>query len=100
MKNQIWRTLLASIVTVLISVSVVNAQSTDPAKQEAIKTHTAVATAAAKDDFKGSLNMCTPPTPAPAAGQRGARGGGQQNPQAGTNSPVEAAKAFDNLYFV
>jgi metallo-beta-lactamase class B len=100
MKNKMWRTSLASITTVVILVYAVNAQSTDTAKQEAIKTHTALATAAAKDDFKGSLNMCTPPNPAPAAGQRGARGDGQRNPQAGNNSPVEAARAFDNLYFV
>ena len=50
--------------------------TTDKAKDDVIKAHTAAATAAAKEDFKGSLNMCTPPAPAPA--QRGVRGGGGQ----------------------
>jgi metallo-beta-lactamase class B len=73
-----------------------NAQNTDKAKDDAIKAHTAAATAAAKEDFKGSLNMCVPPAP---PGQRGARGGGQRagQPQSGVVPP---AKAFDNLYFV
>ncbi len=73
--------------------------TTDKAKEDAIKAHTAVAAAAAKEDFKGSLNMCTPPAPAPA--QRGARGagGGQRNSQP-PSDVVPPAKAFDNLYFV
>src|SRR5262245_61481147 len=102
MKNNMWRPLLAALMIAGIFACRADAQvARDPAKEAAIKAHTATATAAAKEDFKGSLNMCVPPAPAPA--QRGARGGrgAQPNAQAAANNAaVEAAKAFDNLYFV
>ena len=94
------RPILGALMTAAIFGCSVMAQGTsDKAKEDAIKAHTAVATAAAKEDFKGSFNMCTPPAPAPA--QRGARGagGGQRNTQP-PSDVVPAAKAFDNLYFV
>jgi metallo-beta-lactamase class B len=92
--------LAAAVMTLGIFAVSVNAQGPvgDKAKADAIQAHTAAATAAAKEDFKSSLNMCIPPAPAPA--QRGARGGGQQNPPAPAPAAAEASKAFDNLYFV
>ena len=95
------RVILAALIIAAAFVLSASAQSTTgKAKEDAIKTHTAAATAAAKEDFKGSLNMCVPP--APAGAQRGARGGGgggQRNAQP-PSDVVPAAKAFDNLYFV
>src|SRR5437762_559261 len=95
--SNIFLPILAELVTAANFASSAYAQSTtDNAKDEAIKAHTAAATAAAKEDFKGSLNMCAPPVPA----QRGAGGGGgQRNTQPPTDA-VPATKAFDNLYFV
>src|SRR5690349_12153602 len=95
------QTILAALIIAAVFVLSANAQTTtNTAKEDAIKAHTAAATEAAKDDFKGSLNMCVPP--APAGAQRGARGGGgggQRNGQP-PSDVVPAAKAFDNLYFV
>jgi metallo-beta-lactamase class B len=95
-----YRLILGALTTATILVCGANAQNTDKAKDDAIKAHTAAATAAAKDDFKGSLNMCVPPAP---PGQRGARGAGGGGGQRGAQPPsdvVPAARAFDNLYFV
>ena len=91
------RPILGALITAAVFTCTASAQTTiDKAKDDAIKAHTAAATAAARNDFKGSLSMCTPPQ-APA--QRGARGGGGQ---ANVQPPTEpaASKAFDNLYFV
>src|SRR5258708_39409047 len=91
------RPILGALMTAAIFAYSANAQSTtDKAKDDAIKAHTVAATAAAKEDFKGSLNMCAPPVPAPA--QRGARGGGGQRNTQPPSDRVPAAKAFDNLY--
>src|SRR6266853_6543239 len=100
MTNKSLLPLAAAVLTLGAFAVSVNAQGTagDKAKADAIQAHVAAATAAAKEDFKGSLNMCNPPAPAPA--QRGARGGGQQNPPAPAAAAAEAGKAFDNLYFV
>ncbi len=99
MTNELRRVLMAAWMIGMLADRVIAQQTAiDPAKAAAIQAHTAAATEAAKDDFKGSLNMCTPPAPAPA--QRGARGGAQQNAAAAPAGPIEAGKAFDNLYFV
>lgn len=92
------RPILGTLITAAVFTCTASAQTTiDKAKDDAIKAHTAAATAAALNDFKGSLSMCTPPTQAPA--QRGARAaGGQANVQPPTEPA--ATKAFDNLYFV
>src|SRR5437762_9182195 len=93
------RPILGALLTAAFFAYSANAQSTtDKAKDDAIKAHTASATAAAKEDFKGSLNMCTPPAPAPA--QRGARGGGGQRNTQPPSDVVPASRTFDNLYFV
>jgi metallo-beta-lactamase class B len=92
------RPILGALVAAVVFTGTACAQTTiDKAKDDAIKAHTAAATAAARNDFEGSLSMCTPPAQAPA--QRGAQGGGGQ---ANLQPPTEpaASKAFDNLYFV
>jgi metallo-beta-lactamase class B len=90
------RPILAALITAALLAYSADAQTTtDRAKEDVIKAHTAAATAAAKEDFKGSLNMCTPPGPP----QAGARGGGQRSAQPVSNT-IPASKAFDNLYFV
>src|SRR5437868_14854955 len=78
------RPIFGALITAAIFAFSANAQSTtDKAKEDAIKAHTAAATAAAKDDFKGLLNMCAPPVTA----QSGARGdGGQRNTQPVSNT--------------
>src|SRR5215471_361692 len=92
------RPILGALITAAVFTCTASAQTTiDKAKDDAIQAHTAAATAAARNDFKGSLSMCTPPAQAPA--QRGAQGGGGQANVQPTIEPA-ASKAFDNLYFV
>src|SRR5438034_3182493 len=95
--SNICRPILGALLIAAFFAYSANAQSTtDKAKDDAIKAHTAAATAAAKEDFKGSLNMCA----APVSAQRGARGGGGQRNTQPPSDTVPATKAFDNLYFV
>src|SRR2546425_9553490 len=95
--SPICRPMLGALITAAVFTCSASAQNiTDKAKDDAIKAHTAAATAAAKEDFKGSLNMCA----SPVAAQRGARGGGGQRNTQPPSDTVSATKAFDNLYFV
>src|SRR5438874_502571 len=98
MMNNTCRQIVCALITVALCACSASAQAiTDKARDDAVKAHTAAARAAANEDFKGSLNMCTPPAPA-QPGPRG--GGGQRNTQQAPNDAVEASQAFDNLYFV
>src|SRR5215471_349402 len=93
--SKICAAMFGALTMAVVCVCGANAQSTDKAKDDAIRAHTAAATAAAKEDFKGSLNMCVPPAP---PGQRGARGAGGGGGQRGAQPPsdvVPAARAFD-----